>query len=94
MEMDVHVTLPPHLVAIPRHPGYFWHMVDEKVFSIKIGGVLKPIQRKIYHGPTLSGGIINFDGYVVSVNGVRRYLNHSRLLETEVKDSVVDYGTR
>jgi hypothetical protein len=53
-----------------RYPGYFWNSNELKLYSLK-SGMLKPIPRKSWK---------QFDGYVVSHKGIRRYLSHRYLL--------------
>ena len=36
------VTLPKDFVAT-RYPGYFWNVVEKKLYSIKVTGELKPM---------------------------------------------------
>ena len=40
------ITLPSELKAIRGFPGYFFRESDKQLFSIKIGGVLKPLKHK------------------------------------------------
>ena len=39
---DIHVQFPPHFVAIKRYPGYFYHLNEKIIYSIKYG-VLRPL---------------------------------------------------
>jgi len=39
------VTLPPEFTAT-KFPGYFWNIEDKQLYSIKVGGVLKPLKKK------------------------------------------------
>lgn len=47
------VKLPKEFVALPQ-PGYFWNLSDEKLYSCKITGMLKPL--KPSHLGYASGG--------------------------------------
>lgn len=38
------ISLPDTLTPVPRCPGYFWDTASHKLYSIKIGGVLKEMQ--------------------------------------------------
>lgn len=62
------VVLPAEFVAT-RLPGYFWNTVEQKLYSIKVTGELKPM--------TFSKGFVGYSchvepGYRVSHKGVRR----------------------
>lgn len=37
------VTLPKEFVALPQ-PGYFWNLNDQKLYSCKVTGMLKPLK--------------------------------------------------
>ena len=62
------ITFPPEFVAT-KFPGYFWNVKDQKLYSLKVTGVLRPLR---YSGPNRW----NFyrSGYRVSVNGRSRWL--------------------
>lgn len=88
------VKLPDGFVAT-KYPGYFWNIPEQKLYSIKIRGVLRPlklvkastieffINRRGYKNP------IHSDGYQVSVNGHQRYLFVNDLNKLKEEDSVV-----
>ncbi len=42
MVPTIYVTLPPDMVAV-RYPGYFYHITEHVLYSIK-GGMLKPVK--------------------------------------------------
>ena len=70
------VTLPKDFVAT-RYPGYFWNVVEKKLYSLKVTGELRPL--KFCKGGNFFGNVVE-PGYKVSVNGERRkysmhYLN-------------------
>lgn len=70
------VVLPKNFV-MTRYPGYFWNVVEKKLYSIKGSGELKPI--KFNKGGFFNGHSIE-PGYQISVDGTRRrytmdYLN-------------------
>jgi len=62
------VTLPAEFVST-KYPGYFWNIKDQRLYSVKVTGTLKPLSfcKPNYwnHG---------FAGYKVSVDGTKRYL--------------------
>jgi len=70
------VTLPVDFVAT-RYPGYFWNVVEKKLYSLKVTGELRPMaffKGGIFYGQRFE------PGYKLSVNGQRRkytmdYLN-------------------
>lgn len=39
------VTLPENLTAT-KYPGYFWDVNEHVLYSLKVGGVLKPLKRR------------------------------------------------
>ena len=41
-----YVRLPSELVAFNKYPGYFYHLSEHAVYSIKIGGTLKRLSTK------------------------------------------------
>ena len=62
------VTLPKGFVST-KYPGYFWNIEEEKLYSVKVHGVLKPMKMQ---GPSMwNHGLAN---YKVSVRGKHRYL--------------------
>lgn len=62
------VVLPSDFVAT-RYPGYFWNIVEKKLYSIKVTGELKPI--KFNRGGSF-GHVTIMPGYPVSHKGERR----------------------
>lgn len=77
------ITFPDGFVAI-AFPGYFWNTKDEKLYTMKVTGTLRPMQRcdpvpHDEHGQA---------SYRVSVNGVRR-----RLTTAQIKRMLVRNGT-
>ncbi len=64
------VTLPLNFVST-KYPGYFWHLAETKLYSIKIDGILKPM--KLVYPNHFNR--INDKGYRVSVQGKRKFLS-------------------
>ena len=62
------ITLPPPFVAA-RYPGYFWNTDDQKLYSLKVAGTLRPM--KLYHFGWDQGSF-PFVHYRVSVEGKTR----------------------
>jgi hypothetical protein len=68
------VTLPYGFVST-WFPGYFWNTEEQRLYSLKIDGVLKPIR---YVTPNHFNHL-NEPGYRVSHKGVRRFMPMSKL---------------
>jgi len=65
------ISLPSELKAILKFPGYFYRESDDKLFSIKIGGDLRPLKHK--KCPPMSwNDFQGFSGWELSKNG-RKY---------------------
>ena len=62
------VTLPVEFVAT-RFPGYFWNVEEQKLYSIKVTGELKPMA--FQKGGTF-GWVKVEPGYQISVKGQKR----------------------
>ncbi len=77
------VTLPPDFVAT-RHAGYFWHLKEKKLYSLKVGGVLRPLA-----GPYKPNHFSNFHGYHLSVNGKKRGISLDTLNKLTQSNSVI-----
>ena len=77
------VTFPAEFVAT-KYSGYFWNLTTKTLYSIKVDGVLKEIARS---KPNFFNH--QFDGYRVSVKGVRRNLTLAYLMQLTANDSVI-----
>jgi hypothetical protein len=64
------VVFPKELVAT-RYPGYFWNIVEKRLYSIKVSGELHPL--KFHRGGVYYGKRVE-PGYRISVRGVRKLL--------------------
>lgn len=73
------ITFPDGFVAT-KFPGYFWNTTDEKLYTMKVTGVLRPM--RISDPPALYED--DRASYRVSVNGVRR-----RLTTAQIKRALV-----
>ena len=62
------VSLPKGFVST-KYPGYFWNTEEEKLYSVKVHGSLKPMVMQ--KASMWNHGMAN---YKVSVNGRHRYL--------------------
>ncbi len=87
------ITLPKQLTAT-KYPGYFWDTEEHKLYSIKVGGVLKHLKvinfGKLQH---FVYGAWRMDCdkwlYRVSVEGHSRYLTDRYLLSLTLEDSEI-----
>jgi hypothetical protein len=77
------ITFPEHFVAT-RFPGYYWNVETQKLYSIKVTGVLTELKRS---KPCYFNR--QFEGYQVSVKGFRRLLDMPYLRSLKPKDSVI-----
>ena len=62
------ICLPKEFVET-KYPGYFWHTGQQKLYTLKVTGVLRPLVK-----PKISKFNKYQDVYQVSVNGKKRYL--------------------
>ena len=60
--MNDNISFPPHFIALKKWPGYFWHDVEKKLYSMKITGVLSPLKSRIYTKKAVNA-IWNRTGY-------------------------------
>ena len=84
------IKFPPQYTAT-KFPGYFWNVVDHKLYSIKVTGMLRELK---YVKPTFWNK--GFSGYAVSVNGRKRYLHMDYLMKLNPKrhETVPMYDAR
>lgn len=84
-------TIPEELIAVPGFHGYFWHPKEDALYTLKIGGVLRPLTRSkaawygYHHFPA---------GYNVSRNGKRKRLEIDRLRALSPQPYKVPYAGR
>lgn len=69
------ILFPEEFKALKGHPGYFWHVGQQRLYSIKIGGVLRKlkIQYPNKHCP------IPVPYYQLSKNGNTVYIGIDRI---------------
>lgn len=79
------VSLPKGFVAT-KFPGYFWHIEEQKLYTIKVTGVLNPIK---ISKPNPRFNKLHEPAYRVSVNGARRYLHLRDLLKLTYESSEI-----
>ena len=76
------VTLPKEFVAT-KYPGYFFNITDERLYSVKVTGMLKPLA-KVYPNQ-----FNHFRaGFSVSIRGQKRVLEMSYLKTLKPMPSV------
>jgi hypothetical protein len=95
---EPNVTFKPEFIAT-KYPGYFFNTVDEKLYSMKIDGILKPLKfvtpnyfNNLHRRPIkLLGGssVMTEGGYYVSVKGLRRFYAIEHLKELEAVPHVI-----
>lgn len=73
------VTLPKQFVAT-RLPGYFWNTADERLYSVKITGALRPLKKQA------SNRWNHFkEGYQLSHMGRKRFMSVDYLKKLKPK---------
>ena len=74
------ITFPDGFVAT-RFPGYFWNTKDEKLYTMKVTGVLRAMHRcdPVPYDESSQAS------YRVSVNGVRRRLTTAQIKRVLVR---------
>jgi hypothetical protein len=79
------VTLPADFVAI-RFQGYFWNLKDQRLYSMKVTGVLRPLA-----GPCNPNPFNNYTcpGYMLSVDGRKRSIGTDYLKKLKLANSTV-----
>lgn len=83
------VTLPPEYTAT-KYFGYFWNTKEQRLYSIKIGGVLRPLKAT---NPNRWNELPG-PAYRVSDKGWKRYLLVSDLKKLTTQDSVIPVEIR
>jgi len=87
------IYFPADLTPLPYCPGYFWDVEEHKLFSIKVGGVLRELKMLRAHPAMFTSGRFTYSKgglrvgdpyYRVSVNGRYRYLTFSSLKKLEL----------
>jgi len=79
---------PPEFVAT-KFPGYYWNLNTNRLYSIKIDGVLKPLKRSTpnkFNTLHLRGAKY---GYRVSVKGKSRWLLDAYLESLDQSTSII-----
>lgn len=79
------ITLPKQYIAT-RYPGYFWNWCEERLYSLKMDGVLTPLQ---HYRPNRWNKFPDGGGYVVSHKACRRCLPVAYLKTLKFHDHVI-----
>lgn len=82
------VTLPKDFVAT-RYPGYFWNVVEKKLYSVKVTGELKAMA--FYKGGFFYGNKIE-PGYQISVKGRKRTFPLTYLTSLKATTEIQEIG--
>jgi hypothetical protein len=70
-----------------KYPGYFWHVAEQKLYSIKVGGVLRPI--KLSYPSKFNK--LQTPAYQVSHKGNRVLLSLIYLRRMATRDHTIQY---
>ena len=79
------ITLPSELKAIRGFPGYFYREADKQLFSIKIGGVLKPLKHKT-SPPLQWNRFRGFSGWGLSKGGICRNISDDAIIKLLIQE--------
>lgn len=85
----------PNTLTPTKYPGYYWCVRQEKLYSIKVEGVLNELKRRpaLPHGygnyALARSRMVNEAHYQVSVKGHRRYLFVKDLKELKLEPQVL-----
>ncbi len=82
------VTLPKGFVRT-KFEGYFWHLVEQKLYSLKLGGVLMVLKHQMPNQFNNMRG-----GYQVYINGRRTRLLDDYLTNLVLEDSEIPIKLR
>lgn len=72
------ITFPTEFKAIKGFPGYFWNEENCHLYSIKIGGILRPLTK--YKPIFLKHIAVDEPYFTVSVNGKHKILTVSTII--------------
>lgn len=84
------VTLPKDFVAT-RYPGYFWNVVEKKLYSLKVTGELKPMA--FDRGGHYGWRVIE-PGYRISVDGQKRKYTMKYLSSLKATTEIQEIGVK
>lgn len=91
----IYVTLPEEFVAI-KYQGYFWHLGEQKLYSLKIGGELKRMKTRSFYinwnhqkFKNKRGDKVGEPCYTLSVNGKRKQILVEDLMMVTPKETKI-----
>jgi hypothetical protein len=84
------VTLPKDFVAT-RYPGYFWNVVERKLYSLKVTGELRPMT---FHKGGNFGWVRVEPGYQISVKGKKRTYTMDYLGSLTATNEIQEIGVQ
>jgi hypothetical protein len=84
------VTLPKEFVAT-RYPGYFWNVVEKKLYSTKVTGELRPMA---FHKGGNFGWVRVEPGYQISVKGKKRTYTMDYLVSLTATNEIQEIGVK
>ena len=84
------VTLPKDFVAT-RYPGYFWNVMEKKLYTIKVSGELRPMT--FQRGGNFYGHKIA-PGYQISVKGRKRKFTMDYLGSLKATAAIQEIGVQ
>jgi hypothetical protein len=82
------VTLPKEFVST-RYPGYFWNVVERKLYSLKVTGELRPMT---FHKGGNFGWVRVEPGYQISVKGRKRRYTMDYLNTLNATNNIQEIG--
>lgn len=82
------VTLPKDFVAT-KYPGYFWNVVEKKLYTIKVTGELRPMT---FHKGGRFYGVTHEPGYQISVKGHKRTYPMKYLTSLKATNKIQEIG--
>tara|TARA_R110000851_G_scaffold6382_1_gene26009 strand:+ start:976 stop:1275 length:300 start_codon:yes stop_codon:yes gene_type:complete len=95
------IRFPATLTPVPFRPGYFWDVDSHKLYSIKIGGVLRELKVQRLHPCAQAGRFAKIKTgelyYALSQQGYRRSISVKELKKLALVDyamPVIDYGVK
>jgi len=76
------ITLPPQFIE-HKYPGYFFNVIDNRLYSIKIDGILKPLRS--YSLFFVNNKPVKIKHYQISHKGKRKHVTLDSLMLLKMK---------
>lgn len=82
------IKFPDDFVALKRYPGYFWSTTEQRLYSMKVSGILRPLSTQKAYGYVVNKlGLYPGERYwSISKNGRSSFLTESRINRIVEKD--------